>query len=107
MALILDQSTLFNFIQYAGYTAQSTSSFGTEDLSGLLNGLVNIPFTKNTEFDTTVPVTTGYNTYYKMQGWNPISKKYEDWHSMGTPLLEPPSGNALENIGIIGTWTDR
>lgn len=107
MALVLDRSNIFNFIQFAGYTAQSTNSFGTADLEGLLTGLVSIPFTKDTELSTTVPVTTGFNIYYKMQGFNPITQEYEDWHSMDTPLLNPPSGHALENIGIVGSWIDR
>jgi hypothetical protein len=106
MALITDFAIFAN-IQYGGYTAQSTNSYGTSDLAGLFLGLVKIPFTENAEFDSTVPVTTGYNTYYKMQGWNPITQSYEDWHSMGTPLLDPPSGHVLENIGIIGSWIDR
>ena len=57
--------------------------------------------------DITVHVSPGYNTYYKMQGWNPLTQRYEDWHSMGTPLLIPPSGHTLENISIIGSWVDR
>lgn len=107
MAVILDRSTIFNFIQSANFTSQSTSSFGSIDMSDILVTSVQLPTTIDVELNTTVPITTGFNTYYKMQGWNPISQKYEDWHSMGTPLLNPPSGNALENIGIIGSWIDR
>lgn len=106
MALITEFA-IFASINYVNYTGQSTNSYGTEDLYSLSSGLVVIPFTRDAEFDTTVPVTTGYNTYYKMQGWNPATQRYEDWHSMGTPLISPPSGHVLENIGIIGTWVDR
>lgn len=107
MAIVLDRSTIFNYIHTAGYTSQSTGSFGSVDVTNVLISTFQIPTTVDVEFNTTVPITPGFNTYYKMQGWNPILQVYEDWHSMGTPLLLPPSGNALENIGIIGTWTDR
>jgi hypothetical protein len=105
MAIAQDQSTVFSFIHFASYTGQSSGSFGSNDLtSALLN---QIPTTKDGELNSTVNITFGFNTYYKMQGWNPITQRYEDWHSMGTPQLIPPSGHTLQNIGIIGTWTDR
>jgi len=107
MALITDQLSLLNFVYTGNYTGQSTNSLGTADLTTTLVNLIKIPFTQDTEVNTTVNVTTGYNVYYKMQGYNPITQKYEDWHSMDAPLMDPPSGHTLENISIVGTWIDR
>ena len=107
MALVLDQSTLFGFIKFASYTGQSTNSFGSADIQISLAGALDIPSILDAELNSTVTITTGYNTYYKLQGWNPITQKYEYWHCMGTPLVNPPSGNALENVSIVSTWTDR
>jgi len=104
MALITEQNIL-NLVYAAGYTGQSTGSLGSQDLtSSIGSGQTSV---LGGLFNSNANITTGFNTYYKMQGWNPFTQIYEDWHSMGTPLLDPPSGNALENIGIIGTWKDR
>lgn len=107
MAVVLDQSTIFNFVYFGRYTSQSTGSFGSNDLTGVLVNSGQLPTTKDAELDSTVNISFGYHTYYKMQGFNPTLQVYEDWHSMDEPLLDPPSGNPLLNIGIIGSWIDR
>lgn len=94
---------LVNIVGYAGIYSGSQGSF---DASSALT-IVNDTFINDVALDTTVHVSAGYNIYYKMQGYNPLTQAYEDWHSMGNPLMIPPSGNALENIGIIGSWIDR
>lgn len=91
-------------ISYPDRTSQATL---IEDKAAAIVALFNIPAIKVVEVDTTVHITTGFNTYFKMEGWNPITNQYETWHSMGTPLLDPPSGNTLQNIGVVMTWTDR
>jgi len=103
MSTITDQSTIFSLTHLAGYTGQNSGSFGTQDFTGL----TNLPFILSDGINSIAKVTTGFNTYYKVQGYNPIIQQYENWHSMGTPLLTPPSGNPLVNISIISTWTDR
>lgn len=107
MALILDQSSLFGFVNFASYTGQSTNSFGTSDIQISLSGTLSIPTALEGPMNTTALIKPGYNTYYKLQGWNPLTQKYEFWHSMNVPLTDPPSGNALQNISVIGTWKDR
>lgn len=59
------------------------------------------------ELNTVNKLQPIFKTYYKMQGYNPATQQYEDWHSENEPLMEPPSGNALLNISIIITWQDR
>jgi hypothetical protein len=107
MTIILDQSTIFNLVHTAGYTSQSTSSFGVSDITSILTATLPVPMVKNVELNTTANVITTFNIYYKMQGWNPVTQVYETWHSMQTPLLTPPSGNTLQNIGVISSWKDR
>jgi hypothetical protein len=107
MALILDQSTLFGFVKFSSYTGQSTNSFGTADIQVSLSGSLSIPTALEGPMNTTAQITPGYNTYYKLQGWNPITQRYENWHSMNEPLMDPPSGNALDGVSVVGTWVDR
>lgn len=106
MANTLTEIFPADYVHIVGYSGIYAGSQGASDSSSSIVG-TNISFINSVALDTTVNVTTGYNTYYKMQGFNPITQQYEDWHSMNAPLLDPPSGNALENIGIIGSWIDR
>lgn len=107
MALITDFSTLFTTVHLVKYTAQSSGTQGNQDISNFVIGLTKVQFTSDASFNSITKVTTGFNTYYKMQGYNPITQQYENWHSMGTPLLSPPSGHTLTNISVIYTWQDR
>src|SRR5574338_595752 len=106
MANTLTEFVPANYVHMIGYNGIYAGSQGASDSSGALTG-VNVSFIQSVPLDTTVNVSPGFNTYYKMQGYNPITQQYEDWHSMNTPLLDPPSGHALENIGIVGSWIDR
>lgn len=94
------------YVHMVGYSGIYAGSQGASDSSGELVG-TNISFINSVPLDSTVNVSPGYNTYYKMQGFNPATQEYEDWHSMDFPLLDPPSGHTLENISIVLTWIDR
>jgi len=104
MPLITDQSTLFSFTNSVKYTGQTTGSFGNQDLTNIV--LPN-SYGQFSIMNSLNKVTTLFNTYFKMEGYNPITQQYENWHSMGTALMNPPSGNALTNISVIATWQDR
>src|SRR5574338_346132 len=71
------QNTIFS----ASYSGTYSGSQGISNLSSIFTEN-NDSFIKAVALDTTVNVSSGYNTYYKMQGWNPVTQKYEDWHSM-------------------------
>ena len=107
MANTLTEIFPSGYVHIVGYSSTYAGSQGVADATS--SGIVgtNISFINSVPLDTTVNITPGFNVYYKMQGFNPITQQYEDWHSMGAPLIDPPSGHALENIGIIGTWIDR
>jgi hypothetical protein len=105
MAVLVELSVA-NFVHIVGYSGIYSGSQGSFDTSGSLTG-VNTSYINDVALDTTVNISSGYNIYYKIQGYNPLTEQYEDWHSMGTPLLDPPSGHALQNIGVIGSWIDR
>jgi hypothetical protein len=104
MALITDLSDVFSIVHLAGYTGQFSGTQNTLDMSAAVG---TVSFTSLGKANTTSNLTTKFNTYYKMQGFNPVTQIYENWHSMGTPLMTPPSGNALENVSIVFTWMDR
>ena len=57
--------------------------------------------------NSVVKLQLNFNTYFKMEGYNPITAQYENWHCMGAPLLTPPSGNSLVNISVVTSWVDR
>ena len=94
-------------IGFGGYTGQNAGSAGLNDYSSTITSNLTTSFIGLGEINSTVPVTTGFNTYYKMQGFNTSTQQYEVWHSMGTPLYDPPSGNALSNISVVSSWIDR
>lgn len=103
MATITDRSTIFSLTYLAGYTGQTSGSSGTQDYASA----TNLSFILLDGLNSIAKITTGFNTYYKMQGYNTSTLQYENWHSMGTPLMVPPSGNTLVDVSVIATWTDR
>jgi len=107
MSTITDQTTILNSIHFAGYTGQASSSWGEQDVTDFLVANDSIPFTSVADLNTTIHITTGFNYYYKMQGYNTSTQRYEVWHSMGAPLFDPPSGHSLENITLVASWIDR
>ncbi len=111
MALITDQSNLFNFIGSIAFTGQYSGSWGSQDLAGSFSepGTPYAPTTAPLSFNThTEPrLTHGFNTYFKMQGFNPVTNSYEVWFSKTSALLIPPSGNNLLDIEVVLTWIDR
>lgn len=110
MPLITVHSSIFNIVvQTSGYTAQVSNSFGNVDLDllSVTNESSISESVSGAAFNSITKITTGFNTYYKMQGFNTSTQQYENWHSMGTPLLSPPSGNVLTNISVVHTWQDR
>lgn len=107
MSLITDQTGVLSLIHFVGYTAQSSGSQGIQEIDGTLSNPFQSSVAISVDVDTTENLTVGFNTYYKLHGFNPITQSYEVWHSMDAPLLDPPSGNALENITILFSWVDR
>lgn len=109
MSVILDNPSLF-----LGANADATYNTwlgrysGSQGYSTLLDP--NPTYTPDAQFvpgNTTVNLTTGFNVYFKIQGYNPATGLYEVWHCRNVPQLLPPSGDPLINISIISTWTDR
>jgi hypothetical protein len=109
MAIITDESTFFNTISFVAWTGQSSSSQGTQDFSSnfTTTTVVYAPVVSATELYSTAKLTHGFNTYYKMQGFNTATSRYEVWFSTNAPLLTPPSGHTLSNIEIVFSWIDR
>jgi hypothetical protein len=107
MATITDESNQFNTIQFIAWNSQYSASQGSQDFMGQFNTGVYDSTVVVVPFNTTILVTTTFNTYFKMQGFNTSTNSYEVWFSMGSPLLIPPSGHTLSNIEIVLTWIDR
>jgi hypothetical protein len=109
MALVTDQSSLFNFVILVPYRGQYSGSQGIQDFASSFAGPTTayVSTIQTSELNSTALVTTGFNTYYKLQGFNASTGKYEVWYSKEKPLLTPPSGNILSNIEIVLTWVDR
>src|SRR5574338_534309 len=108
MALITDENNIFNLITPIFYKGQYSGSWGSQDFSGAFaSPSVNYAATSQIiPFSTNGGLTTGFNTYFKMQGYNQSTSRYEVWFSKTKPLLIPPSGNRLLNIEIVLTWID-
>jgi hypothetical protein len=112
MALVTDESNLFNFIHGSFYTGQYSGSWGSQDLANNM-GNTNVAYTPTVyplAYNTNSPLTLlthGFNTYFKMQGFNNSTNTYEVWYSTTTPLLIPPSGHTLSSIEVVLTWIDR
>lgn len=108
MATITDESTIFGLTQLTKYTALNSGSQGSQDFIGVfVSSSAFVPMIQTVNYNVTVHLTTGFNTYFKMQGYNPLTGGYETWHCRGTPLLLPPSGHNLINVSVVGSWTDR
>jgi hypothetical protein len=108
MPTITDESTIFLLTQLTTYTGLYSGSQGSQDFVGSFADQTGyVPISQIVEYDTVAPLTTTFNTYFKVQGYNPITRTYETWHCRGTPLLLPPSGHNLLNISVIATWTER
>ena len=107
MAITTDFNTLFGTIQpitwlgtYAG--SQGTQDFNRQFVTTTYNATVDI-----VDFNSYAKLTRGFNTYFKLQGFNAVTGTYEVWFSKARPLLTPPSGNTLSNIEVVLTWIDR
>lgn len=109
MAIVTDQSSLFGFVTPLTWLGQYAASAGSQDFSSTFTspGLAYEPAAKLVEITSYAKLTHGFNTYFKMQGFNNATQRYEVWFSTGTPLLIPPSGNPLSQIEVVLTWTDR
>lgn len=108
MAIVVDNPNLFGVVHFGGFTAQSASSSGVTDFGPQLYAVFPLPVPLHNPLDNiTQNIRPGFNTYYKMQGYNPITQEYEFWHCQGTPLMNPPSGHTLENVSIVTSWKDR
>lgn len=107
MALITDGYTLFSFANTIGYKGQYSGSFGSQDFLSFFVGATYVTPSPIVNEDAIAKLTTGFNIYYKMEGYNTSTQQYENWHSMGAPLLVPPSGHTLTNISVVASWIDR
>lgn len=108
MPTITDLSTVFSLTQLTKYTALNAGSQGSQDFIDIFTSATNfVTVIQGVDFNSTAPLTTGFNTYFKVQGYNPLTNTYETWHCRGTPLLLPPSGNNLLDISVVASWTER
>ena len=108
MATITDESTIFGFTQLTKYTGLNSGSQGSQDFIDIFMDTVSfVPMAQVAGFNATAQLTTGFNTYFKVQGYNPLTGTYEVWHCRGTPLLLPPSGHNLLNVAVVASWIDR
>lgn len=108
MATITDESTIFALTQLTKYSALNSGSQGSQDFIGsFVSSSTFVPMIQTVYYNVTVPLTTGFNTYFKMQGYNPATGTYETWHCRGTPLMLAPSGHNLLNISVVASWTER
>lgn len=106
MAIIVELSP-GNVIKFGDFTGQSTGSTSVDDLSVSLISLGSIPIEKIGRVNSTLKTTNTLNTYYKVEGFNVSTQRFETWHCQNQVLLTPPSGNALVNVSIIAVWQDR
>lgn len=110
MATVLDESTFFNLQSFLPFKGQYDASQGTQDFgAGFITPTTSAynPTVAVVSFISYAPLTHGFHTYYKMQGFNVGSGQYEVWYSVEAPLLSPPSGHTLSNIQVVLTWIDR
>lgn len=108
MATITDQSTVFLLTQLVAYSGLNAGSQGSQDFTDLfIDETGFVPMAQLSAFNSTSRLTTGFNTYFKVQGYNPLTGTYEVWHCRGTPLLLPPSGHHLLDIAVVASWIDR
>lgn len=107
MALVTDQNSIFDLVEFITWKGQYSGSYGIEDFDAAFFTTFYNPTVQTEELNSTELVTTGFNTYYKLQGYNTATGRYEVWYSVGRPNLIPPSGNLLSNIEIVLIWVDR
>lgn len=111
MSTITDENTFFNFVSFSAWHGQYAASQGTQDQASSFSSTSQNynPVVQIVDYNSnfTGKLTHGFNTYYKLQGFNTTTGKYEVWFSMGKPLLTPPSGHTLSNISVVLTWIDR
>jgi hypothetical protein len=106
MSITLDLGTFGNILSKP-WLGQYGGSQGMHDYQGnFVTGTYN-PSVQVVPFNSSAKVSTGFNTYFKLQGFNTSTNKYEVWFSMGSPLLIPPSGHLLSNIEVVLVWIDR
>lgn len=98
---------LLDFLHFVGYSGIYAGSQGVSDSATSALNPTNVSVINLVALDTTANVSNLFNKYYKMQGFNPSTQQYETWHCMNEPLLDPPSGNVLENVSIVSYWEDR
>lgn len=102
MSTVTDESTFFGFVSGIKWLGQYSASAGIQEMTNAPAQVTNV-----VNYISYAKLTHGFNTYFKMQGFNNTTQKYEVWFSTGSPLLVPPSGNRLSNIEVVLTWTDR
>lgn len=109
MSTVLDNPSLFispnNDATFKTWLGRYSGSQGYSQL--LDPAPTYVPDAQFLTVNSITHLTTGFNTYYKMQGFNQATGQYEVWHSMGTPQILPPSGDPLINVQVISTWIDR
>jgi len=110
MAIALDQN-IYGFLTFLEWNGQYAANAGNDDFSSFFETPTQTygPSAQLVEYNSnlTGKLTHGFNTYFKMQGYNSSTQKHEVWFSTGKPLLTPPSGNTLSNIEVVLTWIDR
>ena len=47
-------------------------------------------------------VPLGAQYHYRMRAWNTVTAGWEIWTSVGTPDVNPPSGDPVTNVTLIG-----
>ena len=108
MATITDLSTVFSLTQLVKYAGINDGNQGSQDFTGVfVSEDVFVPMAQVVDFNSTSKLTRGFNTYFKMQGYNPLTGTYETWHCRGTPLMLPPSGHHLLDISVVTSWIER
>ena len=107
MAIITDFNTVFGTIQPIAWLGKYAGSQGSQDFNGQFIVAGYHSTIEVVDFSSNAKLTHGFNTYFKLQGFNTTTGKYEVWFSKERPLLIPPSGNSLSNIEVILTWIDR
>lgn|SRR5574337_726889 len=105
MSTITDNSSLFLVATFKTWHATYSGSQGNSTF--LDPAPTYAPVAQFLGMDSTTELTTGFNTYYKLMGYNPVTKTYENWHCKNTPQFSPPSGNVLLDIHIVSSWIDR
>lgn len=105
MSTVIDQSTLFLDATFISWQAKYMGSQGLQAM--MEPSPTYTPTATFLRMDSDTPLTTGFHTYFKIQGYNTTTRTYETWHCRDVPILLPPSGHNLQNVSVIATWIDR